>query len=164
MNSWVTVISFLVRVPVLSEQMTLQHPEERKAATFSQSELSRDHRSTLKAAPSAHPESRRLVASSRWPSSVPSASRQAPTSPSQLWAAPLGWQPLPDWHEEGGLDWRNAQLTGLGPGEHSRRYLTPMVNMSRILFPCSQPTSIITPGQTEGALESAAPSTSPLIH
>lgn len=30
---WVTVISFLVRVPVLSEQMTLQQPEERKIAT-----------------------------------------------------------------------------------------------------------------------------------
>lgn len=28
---------------------------------------------------------------------------------------------------------------------HSQSHLTPMVNMSRILFPCSQPTSMMTP-------------------
>lgn len=35
-KSWVTVISFLVRVPVLSEQMTLQQPEEGNGVTSNQ--------------------------------------------------------------------------------------------------------------------------------
>lgn len=60
---------------------------------------------------------------------------------------------------DGGVGLAEPPLTGLGPAEQeSGMYLTPMVNMSKILFPCSQPTSMITPDTQETAgLREATP-------
>lgn len=60
--------------------------------------------------------------------------------------SPSGMAATARLEETAGFDKQNHQTTSPGPAEpETGRYLTPMVNMSRILFPCSQPTSMITP-------------------
>lgn len=121
-NSWVTVISFLVRVPVLSEQITLQQPDgenngrdvnrKKHARThglnqccdhFYQEQMKtlRHRRDIMRCFVSeTYPEFLRWEASWWWLFSAPCASRRAPAWPSPRWVTPQGWPLQPGWRRE----------------------------------------------------------------